>query len=59
CGPNNDCFCRIAQETGDVFCGGSAFAVLNCEQCNVNEVCVDLSACGGGPGCVVPCTTTS
>ena len=57
CGPNSNCFCRIAQETGDVFCGGSAYDVLNCGQCGVNETCVDLSACNGGVGCAPACAT--
>ena len=51
------CFCRINAQTGETFCGGSAYDVLNCSQCGANTICVNLSACGGAGavGCAAIC----
>jgi hypothetical protein len=51
------CYCRISAKTGAIICAGGADIVLNCEQCEPTQVCVDLSACGGAGavGCAVPC----
>ena len=51
------CFCRIDAESKDVFCGGTVFDVLNCDECGPPDTCVDLSACGGqgAVGCAAPC----